>query len=334
MRPLALDLFCCSGGSTTGLERAGFDVIGVDHKPSQHWTGSGELHQADLSTADAVANVIRAFRPDFVSSSPPCQFASTATPSAARAKHPNLIPSTREGILRSGVPGWIENVEAARPHFRGWWVLLCGSMFPETYHLQRHRLFETIGWKLPQPHHNKLLCKRGSDGHAPCALCEDLAPSVRRMAVAVAGNGPPDAAQTARYKRERRDIVTVVGEGNCAPGFGGNKEKRAAWRRGRNGVREVISVAGDGSGNGGRGPRRKTLTLAGNQGEGPGQLCGQNRAGVECIRWRTALGWLDGPRDRYSLRECVPPVYAEALGQAFLAGAYGANPGVEPGGSA
>lgn len=290
-RPLALDLFCCAGGATTGLERAGFDVIGVDWKPSQHWTGTGEVHEADLSTADAVEAVIRAFKPDFVASSPPCQFASHATPTEARARHANLIPSTREGIIRSGVPGWIENVEAARPHFRGWWVLLCGSMWPETYHLQRHRIFECIGWKTPQPRHDRLLCRKGSDAHETCDLCRDLAPSDRRMAVAVAvaGNGPPDAEQSARYKR------------------------------GRNGVREVISVAGDGSGNRGRGPRRKTLTIAGNQGEGPVQTCGQNRAGIECIRWRTALGWLDGPRDRYSLRQCLAPAYAEFLGRAFLA---------------
>lgn len=342
---------------TVGLERAGFDVIGVDWCPSQHprapgkkapgdgsrfWCGSGELHMADLSTADAVEAVIRAFRPDFVASSPPCQRFSTATPTASRMDHPDLIASTRAGIVASGVPGWIENVATDAVPLTGFWVMLCGSMFPELYHLKRHRRFELIGWRTPQPWHNSRLCLYGSDAHEPCDLCRDLAPSTRRVAVAVAGNGPPDAEQSARYKSRRetvsvvqnancdrgsrrggqykRDVVTVVGEGNTTPGFNGDKAKRAEWRRTRNGAREVVSVAGDGSGNRGRGPHRKTLTLVANQGEGPGQACGQNRAGEKCIRWRTALAWLDGPVDRYSLRQAIPPAYAEFLGRKFLAG--------------
>ncbi len=45
---------------------------------------------------------------------------------------------------------------------------------------------------------------------------------------------------------------------------------------------------------------------------------GQNRPGPECVRWREALGWLDGPKDRYSLAQAVPPAYAAWLGYAFL----------------
>lgn len=307
-RPLALVGFSGAGGVDVGLEAAGFDTIGMDWMPSvqpkdspdystdggeRFWSGAGEAHMVDLATADAVEAAIRAFKPDLAVFSPPCQRFSTATPSWARDRHPNLIASTREGMVRAGVPGWIENVPAVGRHFTGFWIMLCGSMFPETYHLQRHRRFELVGWKIPQPRHDMLLCRYGSDAHEPCDLCRDLAPSPRRVAVAVAGNGPPDAAQSARYKR------------------------------GRNGRREVISVVENakcdrGSMRGGGWARRKTLTLAGNQGEGPGQTCGQNRAGEDCARWRQAMGWMDGPRDRYSLRQAVPPAYAEHLGRAFL----------------
>lgn len=265
-RPLALDLFCCSGGSTTGLERAGFDVIGVDWKPSPHWTGTGELHEADLSTADAIESVIRAFAPDFVSASPPCQAFSMATPTRNRGDHPNLIPAAREGIARSGVPGWIENVHGAPLHHA---IRLCGAMFPETQRLRRHRFFELIGWWTFEPTHANCtfepvqLTGHGAPGRIYKAERE------RRATVAVAGHGPPDAVQSNLY-RERRHAITMAG-------------------------------------NGGHGP-----------GQSPGQSPGQNNTGPECIRWREALGWLDGPKDRYSLAQAVPPAYAEFLGRRFL----------------
>ena len=101
------------------------------------------------------------------------------------------------------------------------------------------------------------------------------------------------------------------------------------------------TVAGDGSGNRGRGPRerrvvysvkdgtpgtnsrkamerRRAITIAGNAGHGPGQIPGQNNAGKDAIRWREAMGWLDGPKHRYSLAQAVPPAYAEWLGNRFL----------------
>lgn len=330
-RPLALDLFCCSGGSTTGLETAGFDVIGIDHKPSAHWTGSGELHEADLSTADAVEAVIRAFRPDFVSSSPPCQRFSSATPTKNRLDHPDLIASTREGILRTGVPAWIENVATDAVPFTGFWVMLCG-IHVGLWNLKRHRRFELIGWRTQQPYHDGGLCMYGPAGDgrdttgvygfvdAPGSerakrevLCvvnagtlwrdEPSGPDVegraeyrRQRRVAVAGHGAPDAAQSARYKR--REVYTIAGDGGCSPGFGGDKAKRAEWRK----RREIATVVSWG------GPNDHSISRS----------LGQNRPGPECIRWREALGWIDGPRDRYSLAQCVPPAYAHWLGERFL----------------
>ena len=43
MKPRALDLFCCAGGATRGLQEAGFHVTGVDIKP-QHDTLLYDVH--------------------------------------------------------------------------------------------------------------------------------------------------------------------------------------------------------------------------------------------------------------------------------------------------
>lgn len=344
--PTALDLFCCAGGSTTGLQRAGFRVVGVDVKRHKAYRGDDFLLR-DLSTEAAVRGVIDEVRPDFISSSPPCQQFSTATPTRNRMDHPNLIPSTRAAIVASGVPGWIENVHGAPLHNS---IRLCGTMFHATYGIKRHRFFELVGWYALEPEHR--WCVYGPPEDVtwtdPLGVTGTTAGSAARrvaVAVAVAGHGPPDAAQSREY-RERRAVESIH-DGSMM-----TNSRAALVRRKTTGVygfvdapdsqraaerRSVVSVNGD-NGSRGRGPRekrtrdgskimaepdarrRETVMLSVHQGEGPGQYVGQNRPGPECIRWRTAMGWIDGPKDRFGLAQAVPPAYAEWLARTFLAG--------------
>lgn len=134
MRKLrALDLFCCAGGASMGLHRAGFEVVGVDIRPQPRYPF--EFHQADALTFP-----LDGF--DFIWASPPCQ-AHTAMKTMHNARdHEDLIPATRNRLNASGLPYVIENVVGA-PLIEPF--MLCGTMFGlgvENADLQRHRIFE------------------------------------------------------------------------------------------------------------------------------------------------------------------------------------------------
>lgn len=142
-RPRALDLFCCAGGASVGLHRAGFEVVGVDIKPQPHYPF--EFHQADALTFP-----LDGF--DFIWASPPCQ-AYTKAQRLRKQEHPDLIAPVRRRLEASfGKPYVIENVPGAPLNpFRS--VMLCGSMFPELK-VYRHRFFETnFGHDLLSRHH-------------------------------------------------------------------------------------------------------------------------------------------------------------------------------------
>lgn len=135
--PRALDLFCCAGGASMGLHRAGFDVIGIDIKRQPRYP-------FPFIQADALRPPVRLKDFDFIWASPPCQ-AHTALKKMWNAKqHPDLIPQTREMLAASGVPYAIENVPGSPLKST---IRLCGTMFdlrtPCGAELRRHRYFET-----------------------------------------------------------------------------------------------------------------------------------------------------------------------------------------------
>lgn len=152
MKPRALDLFCCAGGATAGLQRAGFHVTGVDIKMQPNYCGDAFVQ------ADALKPPFELRSFDFIWASPPCQAYSSATNTQDKAQYPRLIPDVREMLRKSGRPYAIENVEGA-PLEQAF--VLCGAMFGlRTY---RHRMFESHVFMLPPGHppHRSPVAKMG-----------------------------------------------------------------------------------------------------------------------------------------------------------------------------
>jgi DNA (cytosine-5)-methyltransferase 1 len=147
----ALDLFCCGGGASRGLARAGFKVTGVDIERQPGYPFEFQL--GDALDADLTGY-------DLIWASPPCQGycphvtsrSSEWVPHAGKDE-PRLIEPVREKLQAAGVPYVIENVRGARDILRSP-IELCGTMFglPTT----RHRYFET-SWPVLTPPHPK--CK-------------------------------------------------------------------------------------------------------------------------------------------------------------------------------
>lgn len=102
----ALDLFCCAGGASDGLARAGFEVTGVDIVRRKNYPYAFVL--GDALKLDELG--IDLFDFDLVWASPPCQRWAVGT--QRRERHPELIEPVRR--LLSEHP-WtvIENVPRA-----------------------------------------------------------------------------------------------------------------------------------------------------------------------------------------------------------------------------
>lgn len=128
----ALDLCCCAGGATRGLQMAGFHVTGVDIKRSPRYIGDSFI------LADALEVDISGY--DLIWASPPCQRYSEAVSIKDRFYSSDLLPRLRERLSREAkVPYIIENVEGAKKLLREP-VFLCGTMFG--LNIWRHRFFE------------------------------------------------------------------------------------------------------------------------------------------------------------------------------------------------
>lgn len=139
-----LDLFCGAGGAGMGYYRAGFEVVGVDHKPQKRYPF--EFVQGDALEYAAQ----HGHKFDAIHASPPCQAHSRITPANSVHKHPDLIPDTRRVLGSLGLPYIIENVGGAPLQNA---IMLCGSQFG--LKVYRHRFFESnVYLMMPahQPH--------------------------------------------------------------------------------------------------------------------------------------------------------------------------------------
>lgn len=194
-KPRALDLFCCAGGATKGLQEAGFHVTGVDIKPQPRYCGD-EFYQDDALTFPVDGY-------DFIWASPPCQAFTSLRFMPTAKEHPNLIPETRARLVGQPAPYAIENVEGAPLGDSGYLIMLCGTMFglvtkDGRAELRRHRLFET-SFSIPL----RPACQHGATSLTVCGPTP--VDNRNRTPICVAGTGLPMAG--------RRHALSVTGTG-------------------------------------------------------------------------------------------------------------------------
>lgn len=134
MKPRLLDLFCGAGGCSMGYHRAGFEVVGIDHKPQPRYP-------FEFVQADALEYLVAHGREfDVIHASPPCQRYSTGTRvwRGRASNHPDLVGEVRNLLVATGRQWVIENVEGAPLSSP---ALICGLALG--LGVKRHRLFES-----------------------------------------------------------------------------------------------------------------------------------------------------------------------------------------------
>lgn len=138
-RPRALDLFCCAGGASMGLHRAGFDVTGIDIRPQPNYPFR-------FIQADALAPPVDLADFDFIWASPPCQAYSWSAKRWRNVERADLVEPARALLEASGRPYVIENVVGAPLRID---LVLTGPMFG--LRVVRRRHFELSGFRAMQP---------------------------------------------------------------------------------------------------------------------------------------------------------------------------------------
>jgi DNA (cytosine-5)-methyltransferase 1 len=145
VRPLLLDLFCCSGLAAQGYLRAGFDVVGFDTDPKCRRYYPGTFFVGDALKAIEEIELLEKHlgrRVEAIHASPPCQgYSAGALAAGTEGKHPRLIAEVREAMRPTDRPTVIENVIGA-PLQR--WIELRGQQFG--LQVVRPRRFELRGF--------------------------------------------------------------------------------------------------------------------------------------------------------------------------------------------
>jgi len=141
--PRLLDLFCGAGGCAVGYARAGFQVVGVDHKPQKHFP----FAFIQAGALEYLWDHGREY--DVIHASPPCQRFSVASfCRAARNQHPDLVIPCLEILENIGRPWVVENVPAAPLGLYA--ITLCGLSFG--LKVFRHRRFASSHVLFAPPH--------------------------------------------------------------------------------------------------------------------------------------------------------------------------------------